>query len=156
MITETSIRLATRADAVEIASMSRDYIEQGLGWSWTAARVERAILAPDSNVAVVRDHGSILAFGIMSYRIEDAHLLLFAVRRAHQRRRIGHAMLNWLEKVASEAGVQRIHLECRRDNVAARDFYGEHGYHEQAITRGYYGGVEDAIRLEKWLVTPDA
>ncbi len=151
MITETSVRLATPADAPAIARMSRDQIEHGLGWSWTESRIERAIRDPDINVAVVRENETLLAFGIMSYRDEKAHLLLFAVHPAHRRRGIGTVVLHWLEDVARSAGIGRIHVECRRDNEAARNFYGEHGYHEQEIARRYYSGVEDAIRLEKWL-----
>lgn len=148
------VQLAKLADAGEIAAISRDQIEQGLGWSWNAARVQRSIRDPDTNVAVVRERDSILAFGIMKYREEVAHLLLFAVRGPHQRHGIGSLVLRWLETVALVSGVTRIDLECRRDNAAARNFYCEHGYHEHVISRGYYGGVEDAVRLEKWLVAP--
>jgi len=155
MITESAIVLATRADARAIAELSRDHIERGLGWSWTEGRVERAIVDPDINVAVVRDGAAIAAFGIMSYRDAAAHLLLFAVRRSHQRRGLGRRLLGWLEQVARDAGIRSIHVECRRDNAAARNFYGEHGYHERVIAPGYYRGVEDAVRLEKWLVPPD-
>lgn len=150
MITEAAVRLASLADAAGIALLSRDEIEQGLGWSWTAARVEHAIRDASTNVAVVRDNGVLIAFGIMSYREDAAHLLLFAVRRAHQRQGIGSVVLRWLEEVARVAGLKRIHVECRRENAAARNFYGEHGYHEREISRRYYG-AEDAIRLEKWL-----
>jgi len=151
MITESAVVLATRGDAGAIAEMSRRYIERGLGWSWNEARVAQAIADPDTNVAVVRDGGAIVAFGIMGYRDERAHLALFAVRGSHQRRGMGSAVLRWLEQVARDAGIRRILAECRRDNAAARNFYGEHGYHERIITPGYYRGVEDAVRLEKWL-----
>jgi ribosomal protein S18 acetylase RimI-like enzyme len=154
MITDASVRLATSADAEAIAAMSRDYIERGLGWSWNVARVQRSIRDPDTNVAMVRESGAVLAFGIMKYREEVAHLLLFAVRRSHQRQGIGSLVLRWLESVALASGATRIDLECRRDNPAARNFYCEHGYHEHVISRGYYGGVKDAVRLEKWLVPP--
>lgn len=154
MITDASVQLATSADAEAIAAMSRDHIERGLGWSWNVARVRRSIRDADTNVAVVRDHGTVLAFGIMKYREEVAHLLLFAVRRSHQRQGIGSVVLRWLEIVARSSGVARIDLECRRDNDGARNFYGEHGYHEHVISRGYYRGVADAVRLEKWLVPP--
>jgi len=153
MITDASIRLATSADAADIAALSRDEIERGLGWSWTATRVSNSIHDPDTNVAVVRDSHALLAFGIMNYRDDAAHLLLFAVRKSHQRLGIGSVMLRWLETVAREAGVRQIHVECRRSNSAARNFYGERGYHEHVISRGYYRGVEDAVRLEKW-ITP--
>ena len=150
-------RLATRADAAEIAAMSRDQIEQGLPWSWTEGRVLGAIQNVDTNVAVVGERGALAAFGIMAYRDEVAHLLLFSVRPAHRRKGLGRALLRWLEAVAVAAGIQRVVVECRRDNAAARNFYAEFGYHEMEIAKGYYRGVEDAIRLEKWLAeTPQA
>jgi ribosomal-protein-alanine N-acetyltransferase len=150
-----NIRLATRAEAAEIAAMSRAEIEQGLPWSWTESRVRRAIEDPETNVAVVREAGVLRAFGIMSYRDSAAHLLLFSVRKSHRRQGLGRKLLEWLEAVAREAGIQRVHVECRRENAPARLFYAEHGYHEQAIARGYYQGVEDAVRLEKWLFDPN-
>jgi len=149
-----TVQLATLADAEEIAAISRDQIEQGLGWSWTVARVRYSMRDPDTNVAVVRERDKIRAFGIMRYRDEVAHLLLFAVRASHQRQGLGSLVLRWLENVAVASGVTRIDVECRRDNAAARNFYGEHGYHEHVISRGYYRGIEDAVRLEKWLVAP--
>src|SRR5688572_24469140 len=113
-----NVRLATRADAADIAAMSRDEIERGLPWSWTEARVLRAIENPDTNVAVVGEPGVLVGFGIMSYRDEAAHLLLFSVRRSHRRQGVGRLLLAWLERVALEAGIRHILLECRRDNAA--------------------------------------
>lgn len=153
MIADPIVRLAALSDAATIAAMSRDYIEQGLPWRWTEARVAHSIQDPEINVAVVGEHRALVAFGIMSYRSNDAHLLLFAVRRVNQRQGIGSALLRWLEAVASEAGSQRVLLEARRDNAAARNFYAEHGYHERDIARGMYLGLADGVRLEKWLAT---
>lgn len=146
-----SVRLAARDDAADIAMMSRDEIERGLPWSWTEGRVARAIANPDTNVVVAGPSGALAGFGIMSYPDDDAHLLLFAVAAAHRRRGVGSVMLDWLESVARVAGVRRIRVECRRGNDAARNFYGAHGYHESAIVRRYYRGLEDAIALEKHL-----
>jgi ribosomal protein S18 acetylase RimI-like enzyme len=146
-----SLRLACRDDAAGIAAMSRDQIEQGLPWSWTEGRVARAIENPETNVIVAGPPAALTGFGIMSYVGDDAHLLLFAVAKAQRRHGIGSAMLEWLESVAREAGVRRVRVECRRSNHAARNFYGEHGYHETTIVRRYYQGVEDAVALEKLL-----
>lgn len=151
MISDTAIRLATAADADDIAEMSREYIEHGLPWGWRVDRVARAIRNPDTNVVVVGPRGALVAFGIMSYLDDDAHLLLFAVRRSSQRRGIGSAILRWLEAAARAAGAKRIRVEARRENVAARNFYSEHGYHERVIAKGMYSGVVDGVRLEKWL-----
>lgn len=151
MIADVAVRIASLTDAAEIAAMSRDYIEQGLPWTWTEARVARSIRTPDTNVVVVGERGALVGFGIMSYLEDDAHLLLFAVRRSHQRKGVGSAILRWLEKVARTAGAHRIRVECRRDNSAARNFYGEHGYHEFVITKRMYRGLADGVNLEKHL-----
>ena len=136
--------------------MSRDQIEQGLGWSWTESRVLRAIESPETNVAITESGGRIAGFGVMVYREDAAHLMLFSVRPEQRRRGVGRQLLSWFETVARTAGIQRISLECRRENSPARNFYADQGYHEMAIHKGYYRGVEDAVRLEKWLSSGDA
>ena len=151
MLTDAVVRLALPADAAAIAAMSREAIEHGLPWSWRPERVARAIRDRDTNGAVIGEPGTLAAFGIMTYRADDAHLLLFAVHRHHRRQGVGSALLQWLEDVARTAGCQRIRLEARWDNVAARSFYNEHGYHERVIRPAMYSGVLDGVQLEKWL-----
>lgn len=153
MIADAVIRLATLADAADIALMSRDFIEHGLPWSWREDRIARAIRDPDTNVVVAGERHALIAFGIMSYPDNDAHLLLFAVRPSHRRKGVGSAVLHWLEAVARTAGNKRIHVECRKSNTVARNFYAELGYHERVISRGRYLGIEDGVRLEKWLAS---
>ena len=151
MSSPVELRLATAGDVSDIAALSRDAIERGLPWRWTAERVRRCLRDAATNVVVSRDAERLRGFGIMRYGDEDAHLLLFAVHPACRRHGVGSAVLDWLEAVARTAGVQRVLLECRRDNEAARHFYNAQGYHERVIVRRMYEGIEDGIRLEKWL-----
>jgi len=151
MTVEPAVTIARRGDAAAIAVMSRDLIEYGLEWRWRPERVARAIADPDTNAAVVRRDGQLIAFGIMEYLEDDAYLVLFAVHSSHQRHGVGSALLRWLEAVARAAGSQRIRVDARRDNVAARCFYNEHGYHERLLKTRMYGEAVDGIRLEKWL-----
>jgi len=151
VIAQPLIGLAVPDDAPQIAAMSRGLIEQGLPWRWRPERVAQAIMAKGTNVAVVREQGELIAFGIMEYHDDDAHLVLFAVRRDRQRQGLGSALLRWLEAVARIAGSQRIRLESLRSNEAARIFYNEHGYHERVIRSRMYSGVADGILLEKYL-----
>jgi ribosomal-protein-alanine N-acetyltransferase len=151
MTIDPPIQLAEPRDAAAIAVMSRELIEQGLPWGWRPGRVLHAIRNPDTNVAVVRSGSGLAGFGIMEYLETDAYLVLLAVQRASQRRGLGSALLRWLEASAAAAGAQRVRVEARRDNVPARSFYNEHGYHEVAIRPGRYCGVADGIQLEKWL-----
>jgi [ribosomal protein S18]-alanine N-acetyltransferase len=151
MTADPPVQLARPEDADDIAAMSRDLIERGLPWNWRPARVLHAIRNPETNVAVARSDGELLGFGIMEYLDSHAYLALLAVRATRQRRGTGSALVHWLEASARVAGAERIRLEARRDNVAARTFYNELGYQEIAIRQGRYSDGIDGILLEKWL-----
>ena len=148
MIDACEIRLALSADAARIAAISRDHIEDGLGWGWTPARVARSIRDRATNVAIAEVGADLAGFGIMKYRDDDAHLLLFAVRPEYRRRGIGAGLLFWLESTATTAGIELIYLEARAKNAAARAFYAARGYRELAILPRYYHS-EDAVRIGK-------
>ena len=155
MLSEAAAVLAVARDAPSIAAMSRDYIERRLGWRWTAERVLDSMRDPVRNVAVVRDGGDVIGFGIMAYAEDCAHLELLGVLPKNRRQGLASAITVWLERAARVAGIERIFVECRRNNDAARNFYHEHCYHEQRIDKAMYRGIEDGIRLQKWLRAPD-
>ncbi len=147
MLGQQHIELARMGDATRIAEMSRDLIEHGLGWSWNRDRVKHAINNPECNVAVSRDGSRVIAFGIMEYGAKSAHLSLFAVDPALRRKRVGRELLGWLEEVALTAGLERVNLETRLDNLGGREFYKACGYRVVGRIPGYYFGRESAVRM---------
>jgi ribosomal-protein-alanine N-acetyltransferase len=146
-----SVRLAVPSDARAIAHLSRDFIEHGLVWSYTEARILQAIQDRSTNVAVVHERACCLAFGIMHYGETTAHLVLLGVQPAQRRRGLGRTLLLWLEKSAATAGIVRVRVEVRTDNPAGIAFYQRLGYTLQARYAGYYQGIIDAVGLEKRL-----
>ena len=153
MIIVPQVSLAAAADARRIAEMSRDHVESGLGWSWTPARVLKAIHDSSTNVAVVREKGGVLGFGIMRYGEQRAHLTLLAVLPAERRRGLGAVLVSWLEQSARIAGLEFVQLEARADNPGAIAFYRALGYEPAGSQPGYYRGEVDATRFEKRLWT---
>jgi len=144
------IRLATPADAYEIAVMSRYLIEIGLrGWTWHPERVTRAIHSRDTDVVIAESEEHLVGFAIMEFADTTAHLSLLAVKPTHQRCGIGRRVMEWLEEAALTAGVATINLELRANNFAARCFYKIIGFSEAAFIPGYYRGVETALRMSR-------
>jgi GNAT superfamily N-acetyltransferase len=92
-----TVRLATPPDAAEIAGLSRELIETGLGWSWTRARVARNIASSSTTTLVACDGERLIGFAIMYFGDEHAHLSLLAVRPAYQRAGVGRHLIEWLE-----------------------------------------------------------
>jgi [ribosomal protein S18]-alanine N-acetyltransferase len=154
------IRLARPADLFPISRMSRELIEAGLGWSWKPARVGREILSPETVVLTGCRGELVVAFAIMHFGDETAHLNLLAVEPEFQREGIGRRLVVWLEESALTAGIASIGLELRASNQGARRFYQCLGYYETGIFPGYYRGLEAAIRMARTLrptaITHDA
>ena len=139
--------LAGETDALAIARMSRDLIETGLGWSWTAARVLRAIRERETLVLVARLGRIIIGFAIMEFGDENAHLALLAVDPAHRRRGVGRRLFDWLKQSALTAGIAAVKLELRATNLEAQQFYRCLGFEEVGWTVGYYRKRETALRM---------
>ena len=157
MIADCQIRLGLPADVRRIAEMSRDFIEYGLGWRWTPSRILAAIRAPDTNLAVACRSDRVVGFGLMQYKDDEAHLVLLAVDPGCRRAGVATALVAWLERCALTAGIGTVYLEARCRNVEARALYRKLGYHEVAMVRGYYQGVEDGVRIARdlWLQAGD-
>jgi ribosomal protein S18 acetylase RimI-like enzyme len=161
-----TIRPAEPRDAQAIATMSRDFIESGLGWKYDAARVLRAmreretlaVVACESAKAAAGARGAVAGFAIMEFGDERAHLVLLAVRPSHRRLGIGQRLLDWLLESARIAGMASIHLELRAANDAARRFYRAMGFYETVLVPGYYrsgeGRKEGALRMLRVLRSP--
>jgi len=155
--------LAHKREAPLLARMSRDYIERGLPWRWQPARLKALIEDPETVVLCARKQplrlgdlqpsrdsyrdGDVLGFGVMTYGLDSAHLMLLAVHPRARRRNIGSRLVRWLENTALVAGIGRVELEVRARNTGARAFYRDHGYHERDFVEGYYEGQESAFRM---------
>ncbi|MBT8143957.1 MAG: GNAT family N-acetyltransferase [Gammaproteobacteria bacterium] len=142
-----TLRLARPADASLLATMSREFIEDGLRWTWRAPRIARQIESSDTVVLVALEGRRLAGFAIMSYGDTNAHLNLLAVDPAYRMQGLGRRMVDWLEKTARNAGIFRITLEVRAQNFGGRCFYKALGYREVLLLRGYYQGAEDAVRM---------
>jgi len=142
-------RLATPGDAADIASMSRDLIEHGLGWSWTRNRVARNIANRETTTLVACSGKRLVGFAMMYFGDDHAHLNLLAVRPAYQRTGLGRRMIAWLVESARVAGISAIHLEVRSNNAGARRFYRALGFQEVTLLPRYYSGVEAAVWMAR-------
>ncbi len=142
-------RLASAVDARELAVMSRDFVELGLGWSWVPSRIARHVRSADSVVLVAQSGTHIAGFAIMRFGVEEGHLDLLAVKPKYRRAGVGRKTVAWLEESALTAGISVIYLEVRAGNDAALAFYEALGYRRIKRVPGYYSGVEEAVYMAR-------
>lgn len=146
--TQAQVELARIREAPVLADMSRRLVEHGLGWRWTPEALRRCMRDPETEVVVIRAKTSHpVAFGVMRYDADEAHLILLAVSPGARRRGLATVLMGYLEAMARTAGICTIQLEVRASNTGARAFYAARGYAVTARLRGYYQGREDALRM---------
>lgn len=96
---------------------------------------------------VVAEHsGTVVGYGGMWLVVDEAHVTNIAVHPLFRRKGIGKAILKSLMEEALRAGIDRMTLEVRVSNMAARNLYKKLGFAEAGVRKGYYGdNAEDAI-----------
>jgi len=153
--TPCTIRLARGSDIQQIAVMSRCLIEVGLrGWTWHPTRIARALRSRETCVLAAEADNVLAGFAITEFGDTKAHLSLFAVQPAFQRRGIGLAMIEWIMESALTAGITQVDVEMRSNNFAARSFYEALGFVPTGQVAGYYQNLETAVRMQRRLGLP--
>ena len=71
-----------------------------------------------------------------------------------RRQGVGSALLAWLERVATVAGITTVRAGSPENNADALAFYRSHGYRFGAAVPGMYLGLENGVRLVKQTSKP--
>ena len=143
------VEFAASTDAVEIAELSRKYIEYDLGWHYTPGRIRELLKDSEKNVIVVRQDKQLAGFGIMTYADQNANLDLLAVKSGFRRRGVGKRIVTWLEDVARTAGISNIYVQVRKVNRDAIKFYTQCGFQIIDERRRYYRATETGVIMCK-------
>lgn len=95
--------------------------------------------------------GMMVGYCVVAIAAGEAHLLNLSIAPGWKRRGLGSLLLEFVQRLVAERAAQRIFLEVRVSNAAARALYARAGFREIATRRGYYpagAGREDALVLE--------
>ena len=145
------IEFAKGSDLIEISRFSRDEIEYGLGWNYTAKKLSQLLKNKEKNVVVARNKNNLVGFGVMTYRGDQANLDLLGVKKEHRRMKVGTQIVLWLEKVAVTGGIYNIFVQVRENNTAAIAFYESLGFNNLELIERFYKGVENGFVMAKTL-----
>jgi ribosomal-protein-alanine acetyltransferase len=117
-------------------------------WSEQSYRSVFDPVAPERILWVIEDNGELQAFLAARFSAADCELENLVVAAAYRRRGLASELLQALVANARERKLDRILLEVRESNQAARALYVKLGFQENGRRRGYYPQPqEDAILL---------
>jgi ribosomal-protein-alanine N-acetyltransferase len=104
---------------------------------------------------LIEQAGKVVAYGIMSSAVGEAHILNICVDESLRRQGYGRAMLEHLIDLAQQHSNEMCLLEVRPSNISAVALYHDYGFNEVGTRKDYYpdhNGREDAIILALNLV----
>lgn len=156
----TSIDIAVEpgeiGDLTDVMKVMSDAFDPEFGEAWTEAQCAGVLGMPGSWLLIARTGGEDPAgFALLRKIMDEAELLLIAVRPHYRRYGIGRVLLERAAEDAVAGGARSLHLEVRDGNPALL-LYRQSEFVQVGARRGYYRGrtgkVFDALTFKRQLI----
>jgi ribosomal-protein-alanine N-acetyltransferase len=122
--------------------------------AFTRKQIAQLLTDYNSISLIARINGEIAGFIVgviyLDRKAVNGHILTIDVSPLHRRRGIGRGLLQKMESIFAEKGVQACLLEVKEDNIPAISLYHKLGYQDIGRLRNYYGNT-NGICLKKVL-----
>jgi len=145
-------------DVADVMRVMDDAFLPAFGEAWTHAQCLGILDLPRVWLTVARHGEEPAGFALSRIVIDEAELLLLAVRPAFRRRGVATALVERTLTIAATAGARKLHLEVRDGNEALH-LYMRSGFDQDGRRRGYYRGrngqLFDALSLSRQLIRQD-
>ena len=138
------VREAGQADAAAIADAEKAVFRD----AWSEKDVSSYIDSPLHTVSVAEKDGVFVGYLIASEVASEAELLRVAVLPEHRRHGYAGRLIDALTEKCVGNCDEKIFLEVRKSNLAARTLYSSKGFSEYGTRSSYYRDpTEDAVLM---------
>ena len=154
MISIRPLRAEDVDPVLALLAASSDVAGDAAGWNRRA--FEDILANPDRSSCLLAEQDSIVV-GFACFRLAggEAELLNLAVLPEARRQGGGSRLLKQVLLEVADRGAERIFLEVRDSNVAARRLYERFGFQLAGRRSGYYAcPAADAVMLRRSLPSP--
>lgn len=118
-------------------------------WSWYSF-VNEVMKNSFAYYIVAVSDKNVVGYAGMWLILDEAHITSVAVHPHHRGNGIGRALMQEMVRRAAMMGINKMTLEVRPSNTAARHLYATLGFIERGVRKGYYTDTrEDAIIMWK-------
>jgi ribosomal-protein-alanine N-acetyltransferase len=135
-----AITPVTGADIDPVMTVMADAFDPAFGEAWNAGQCLGILGLPGVWMLLARQGGTIAGFALARVVVDEAELLLLAVRPAFRRLGIASALLDRVKADAASRGAHKLHLEVRDGNPAL-SLYRARGFSQIGCRPGYYRGA---------------
>ncbi len=152
MIEELITDIASTSDIDQLVRLEESNFEE---YRLSPRNFRHLIKAPTALVAVTKQADKVIAGAIMLFRKNStkARLYSISVDPNFQQRGVAHLLCQFLEKNSLKHHCTEIRLEVKQNNMRAINFYRKNGYEVFAKYKSYYKDGQDALRMQKTLIS---
>lgn len=145
---EIIVRELKVEDSAAVAEMEQQIFSD----SWSEKSVLETVQQKQSVCFAAEKAGHILGYLLVYHAADEAEIARIAVQKEARRQGAAGKLMQALEHYCEEHKMEKLLLDVRESNEAARSFYTKNGFVEDGIRQGFYTNPsEDAVLMSRQL-----
>ena len=143
---EIIVRELKVEDSAAVAEMEQQIFSD----SWSEKSVLETVQQKQSVCFAAEKAGHLLGYLLAYHAADEAEIARIAVQKEARRQGAAGKLMQALEHYCEEHKMEKLLLDVRESNEAARSFYTKNGFVEDGIRQGFYvNPSEDAVLMSK-------
>lgn len=145
---EIIVRELKVEDSAAVAEMEQQIFSD----PWSEKSVMETVQQKQSVCFAAEKEGHILGYLLVYHAADEAEIARIAVQKEARRQGAAGKLMQALEHYCEEHKMEKLLLDVRESNEAARSFYTKNGFVEDGIRQGFYTNPsEDAVLMSRQL-----
>ena len=145
---EIIVRELKVEDSAAVAEMEQQIFSD----PWSEKSVMETVQQKQSVCFAAEKAGHILGYLLVYHAADEAEIARIAVQKEARRQGAAGKLMQALEHYCEEHKMEKLLLDVRKSNEAARSFYTKNGFVEDGIRQGFYTNPsEDAVLMSRQL-----
>ena len=145
---EIIVRELKVEDSAAVAEMEQQIFSD----SWSEKSVLETVQQKQSVCFAAEKAGHLLGYLLAYHAADEAEIARIAVQKEARRQGAAGKLMQALEHYCEEHKMEKLLLDVRESNEAARSFYTKSGFVEDGIRQGFYvNPPEDAVLMSRQL-----
>ena len=145
---EIIVRELKVEDSAAVAEMEQQIFSD----SWSEKSVLETVQQKQSVCFAAEKEGHLLGYLLAYHAADEAEIARIAVQKEARRQGAAGKLMQALEHYCEEHKMEKLLLDVRESNEAARSFYTKNGFVEDGIRQGFYvNPSEDAVLMSRQL-----
>ena len=150
---EKAAKVRIRELKVEDAAAVEEMEYQSFPDPWSQNSILETISNPQTICLLAEKAGKAIGYLFVYTAVDEAEIARIAVVQEERKQGIGKCLLKALEGICRKKQIEKLLLDVREGNQAARAFYKKMAFQEDGIRKGFYEAPpEDGILMSRQLL----